>query len=197
MNTRSRFQIPDAPGPFPEANRGISLSIDCSTIVVTPNATAASYHSFALPRIYGSLLERLGGACRCFYRRYHRSLTFLLYLDLIERSWIGLCPPQFAAPNASRWNSSFAGTTPPSPQLRLAGSFQSLRMDDPQLLYASMPPWDGVHLAVHPEHDWLSISAFLCLGGSHSSACLDHLILDDYDHLLDDLSGQIWLADRL
>jgi len=150
-----------------------------------------------LPYLFSSTIELIAGIGRCFWRKYRRSLTHLLYLDATTRTWEAHLPPQLAAPDDGRWDRSFNACTPPSPHLLLAGSVRSLPCQDSEGLVALLPPFDGVHVVTDPSRDWISFSCYLCVGGNLHPVTCDEILLDDCEPLPDPLLERVRCADRL
>lgn len=153
--------------------------------------------TFTLPKISSSLLERMGGIARAFWRRYQRSLTILLYLNIKSQDWRALVPPQIVSPNAVRCDCCFAGFEPPGEAYRLAGSLRSLPCDSTEDARSTVSPIDGFHLVMDPQRRWLSVLAFLCIEGVVLPAAADQVVSDDYAPQINALLPRISWADEL
>ena len=194
---------PPTPRPTP-INPGIELTWERQTPLVVARVPAcdggphhARHPPFPLPYLFASTIESIAGIGRYFWRKYQRSLTHLLYLEAQTRTWEAHLPPQFAAPDDGRWDASFGGCTTPRPHLLLAGSVRSLPHQDFEDLEVLLPPFDGVHVVIHPTREWVSLTCFLCADGHlHFVAC-DEILLDDCEQILDSPLERVWIADRL
>lgn len=175
------------------AHRSVKLMWEGEALLVIPRLPGAGLSAlprrdrqrpFPLPYLLSSTIESIAGIGRCFWRRYQRSLTHLMYLDAKTRTWEVSFPPQFAAPDDGRWDPTFGGCAPPSPHLLLAGSVRSLPLQDSEDLVLLLPPFDGVHVVTHPSREWVSLTCFLCIGGRLHHITCDEILLDHCEHLL-------------
>lgn len=184
------------------ANVGVRLRRRAGSLLVFPQridggGDIQTRPPFELPRVFGGMIERAGGVTRCFWRRQHRSIGFLLYLNLENRMWLDCPPPQFCAPADVRLNATFGTFDRPPDTHRLAGSIRSLPNHTSEQAMLALPPLDGLHLVFDPCRAWLAFSAFLCMEGRLEPIVADAVVLDESNELLDALGDRIWVADQL
>src|SRR5947207_436339 len=111
------------------ANLGVALSAADGGILIVPRMPTGETPpelTFLMPKIPSGLLERSCGLLRAIWHQRQCVMGILLYLELEERSWIGLVPPQSVTATDVRMHCDHHGEGPRRPNLRLAGSIQSV-----------------------------------------------------------------------
>ena len=112
------------------------------------------------PRLPFAQVHRCGSWLSQIWKHYRRVGCVLLYWDAKHPSWETHLPPQMISERSFLCDLSFAGFERPSPDLLLCGSFTSDSTDDGNEVMDSVPPFDGLHIVQHVQHEVLAISAF-------------------------------------
>jgi hypothetical protein len=133
---------------------------------------------------WARLLRRLALHGRCG--------LWALYLDTAPpHAWHFYLPPQLCTSDGMTANLSYPGCQVPGPHLRLAGTFRTATQVTPDQLSADLPPVDGVHLYLHRDA-WLTLSAFLVIGGAPHAVSPHNVVADALDQELHALSSRLW-----
>lgn len=110
----------------------------------SPSATAFPSR-LPLPHVPISFAHWLHAIGELFRRDRFACLTVALLLDVRTGRWVPVLPDQHCGRVQSRWSPDDADFLSESPDLLLAGSFQTLGPGDPFEAAASVPPFDGLH----------------------------------------------------
>lgn len=191
--------IPHGPASYGiEANAGIQLrqADDGQQLLVVPCAHPDSNDlpapEFFLPSIPAPLIEEKARMLRRLAHVGRRGL-WAIYLDTMpSHAWHFYLPPQWASPGGVRANLSYPKVEVPGPQLRLAGTFQSAPLASPDELLPHLPPFDGIHMFMHPAEGWLLITAFIAIEGESHSILSQRVIADPSDPHLGFLGQRLW-----
>lgn len=183
------------------ANLGIKLERDGRVYLAAarmPDGTLIpAEQRVQAPRLPSALLESACGMIRAFWRRHHRCIGVLLYLDVEHREWSAYVPPQTVAPNDIQVRCDFRGFHVPPERLRLAGSIRSWPSTIGLAPELFVMPRDGLHILVSPHNPWIHILGFLCVGGNIVKASIEQLIADEHDAMLGTIGPRIQFAEVL
>ncbi len=118
----------------------------------------------AFPRLPFDILHRCGAWMSQVWTHYRRVGCVLLYWNVAEKRWETHVPPQTITERSFLCDLTFSGFERPSRNHLLCGSFTSDSTDDGNEVMDSVPPFDGIHIVQHVEHELLAISAFFRAG---------------------------------
>ncbi len=124
-----------------------------------PNAKLASF-----PRLPISIVYRCSAWLSQVWQHYGRVGCVLLYWDAQHQRWEAEVPPQMINQHAYVCDLSFKGFQAPSRDHLLCGSFSSDSTDDGEDVMNSVPPFDGIHIVQHVQHELIAVSAFFRAG---------------------------------
>lgn len=174
-----------APRKMVVANLGIRLEKDPPGWRVIPNVIpggkSPAWDSFNLPRLPSSELEQVCGVIRSFWCRQQRGLSFLLYLDLRQRGWIPIVPPQSVTPTEGRLYCDFPGFRAPAPHMRLGGSIRGVATNSTHVAALAVPPINGLHFVMDPRSAWIAVQSFICIERHIYSVSTDQLVTNEQD----------------
>lgn len=181
-----------------EANVGVELrpANDYEQIIVVPrrhpDAVDPPPEPFLLLPIPALQIEEKARLLRRLAYAGRRGL-WAIYLDTTPpNAWNFFLPPQWASPGGVRANLSYPQVEVPGPHLRLAGTFQSAPLARPDDLLPQLPPFDGLHLYLHPAEGWVLITAFMTVAGQSYAILSQRVIADPADPQIDVLSARLW-----
>lgn len=168
------------------ANAGIRLCMSDGRCHAIPQARNP-VRVIPLPRLPASYLERVAGFSRCFWRRYRRCLSVLLFLDIDRCHWVTRVPPQACGEADTRWDATFDAVSlgrSPGANLRLAGSVRTAPGVTAHCAPTLAPAFDGIHILLDPR-GWVLPHFVLCTAGIHVGVPAESVIGDHYDSQLD------------
>ncbi len=152
----------------------------------------------AFPPVPGRLLEETGGWLRAVWRSHEKCGLWLLYLNPPKAQWRAYLPPQMADARDVRYNASFPGVEPPTPDLRLAGSFLTCPFDDHDEIIPRLPPFDGLHFTTNFQYGWLYVRTFLVIDGEAQAVRAGDWIQDDPARSVGNgLADRVWTVEQL
>lgn len=136
------------------------------------------------PRLPFALVYRCGSWLTQVWKHYRRVSCVLLYRDLLHDRWEPHVPPQLIDERSFLCDLTFKGFERPSRNHLLCGSMTSDSTDDGNDVMDSVPPFDGIHLVQHVQHELMTISTFFRTG--------DQLFHSESAEWLEAFTDPIW-----
>jgi hypothetical protein len=136
------------------------------------------------PRLTLGLVYRCSAWLTQVWQHYQRVGCVMLYWEVMHERWEAEVPPQKISERSYLCDLTFKGFEPPSRNHLLCGSLSSDSTDDGEDVMGSVPPFDGIHVVQHVQHELLTISAFFRNG--------EQLFHSESKQWLEQLTDPIW-----
>jgi hypothetical protein len=155
-------------------------------VTVYPNLSSTAGNCdlaqpFELSQIPKSLTDRSALICQSFWHKHRRCLALVLMLDVKERYWSTVIPPQRSCRDSACWSAVRTDLPGILPSMVLLGSFQARMLGPKEEAIDCPPPHDGVHfvhcIGIDPQISL--VRCFLRAEGRTEEVSAADILVDD------------------